>query len=117
MRPATTPEAGPFYPAILKVLTDCNSSDFAALPSNAQVTATDFVTIYTAELERHVMVNLVPNQHPWEIDLAEVTFLASYGSPSGMVMKNGTLVPGTAVAYFAGGTTGSGIGVTRKGFV
>ncbi len=117
MKPATTSDASPFYTAILKVLTDCNSSDLAALPSNAQVTATDFVTIYTAELERHVMVNLVPNQHPWEIDLAEVTFLASYGSPSGMVMKNGALVPGTAVAYFAVGATGSGIGETRKDFV
>ena len=117
LKPATTADASPFYTAILKVLTDCNSSDFAALPPVAQVTATDFVTIYTAELLRHVMVNLVPNQHPWEIDLGEVTFLASYGSPSGMVMKNGSLVPGTAVAYFAVGATGSGIGETRNDFV
>jgi len=117
LKPATTPDASPFYTAILKVLTDCNSSDFATLPPIAQVTATDFVTIYTAELERHVMVNLVPNLHPWEIDLAEVTFLASYGSASGMVMKNGALVPGTAVAYFGVGATGSGIGETRKDFV
>jgi hypothetical protein len=113
----TTPDFSPFYTAILKVLTNCNGSDFAALPAPAQVTATDFLTIYTAELERHVMVNLVPSQHPWEIDLAEVTFLTSYGGPSGMVMKNGSLVPGTATAYFAVGTAGSGIGETRKDFV
>jgi hypothetical protein len=83
----------------------------------AQVTATDFLAIYTAELDRHVMVNLVPSTHSWEIDLAEVTFLTSYGAPSGMVMKSGSLVPGTAVAYFAVGTSGSGIGETRKDFV
>jgi len=117
LKPVTTPDAGPFYTAILKVLTSCNTSDYATLPGPAQVTATDFLAIYTAELDRHVMVNLVPSTHPWEIDLAEVTFLTSYGAPSGMVMKNGSLVPGTAVAYFAVGTSGSGIGETRKDFV
>jgi hypothetical protein len=117
LQPATTPDASPFYTALLKVLTSCNSSDFAALPAAAQVTAADFMAIYTAELDRHVMVNLVPSQHPWEMDLAEVTFLTSYGAPSGMVMKNGSLVAGTAVAYYAVGTSGSGIGETRKDFV
>jgi len=117
LNPAATPDASPFYAAILKVLTNCDSSDFAKLPANAQVVATDFLTIYTAELNRHVMVQLAPNQHPWEIDLAEVTFLTSYGAPSGMVMQNGSLVPGTAVAYYAVGTSGSGIGETRASFV
>jgi hypothetical protein len=117
LNPVTTPDAGPFYTAILKVLTSCNTSDYATLPGPALVTATDFLAIYTAELDRHVMVNLAPSTHPWEIDLAEVTFLTSYGAPSGMVMKNGSLVPGTAAAYFAVGTSGSGIGETRKDFV
>jgi hypothetical protein len=117
LQPATTPDASSFYSAILNVLTNCNSSGFAALPTAGQVTATDFLAIYTAELDRHVMVNLVPATHPWEIDLGEVTFLTSYGAPSGMVMKTGALVPGTAVAYYAVGTSGSGIGETRKDFV
>ena len=117
LKPATTPDAGPFYAAILKVLTSCNGSDYSTLSAPAQVVATDFLAIYTAELDRHVMVNLAPATHPWEIDLAEVTFLTSYGAPSGMVMKNGALVPGTAVAYYAVGTSGSGIGETRKDFV
>ena len=117
LQPATTPDPSPFYAALLKVLTSCNSSDFAALPTAGQVTAADFMAIYTAELDRHIMVNLVPSQHPWEMDLAEVTFLTSYGAPSGMVMKNGSLVAGTAVAYYAVGTAGSGIGETRKDFV
>jgi len=117
LNPATTPDAGPFYTAILNVLAGCNASGYAALPASGQVTATDFLAIYTAELDRHVMVNLVPSTHPWEIDLAEVTFLTSYGAASGMVMKNGALVPGTAVAYYAVGTSGSGIGETRKDFV
>jgi hypothetical protein len=117
LKPVATPDAGPFYTAILKVLTSCNTSDYVTLPAPGQVTATDFLAIYTAELDRHIMVNLVPSTHPWEIDLAEVTFLTSYGAPSGMVMKNGSLIPGTAVAYFAVGTNGSGIGETRKDFV
>lgn len=116
LKPATTPDAGPFYTAILKVLTSCNASDYATLPASGQVVATDFLAIYTAELDRHVMVNLVPATHPWEIDLAEVTFLTSYGAASGMVMKSGALVPGTAVAYFGVGTNGSGIGETRTDF-
>jgi hypothetical protein len=116
LNPATTPDAGPFYTAILKVLTNCNASDYAILPASGQVVATDFLAIYTAELDRHVMVNLVPATHPWEIDLGEVTFLTSYGAASGMVMKSGALVPGTAVAYFGVGTNGSGIGETRTDF-
>ena len=98
LKPATTPDAGPYYTEILKVLTSCNASDYATLPASGQVVATDFLAIYTAELDRHVMVNLVPATHPWEIDLGEVTFLTSYGAASGMVMKGGALVPGTAVA-------------------
>jgi hypothetical protein len=117
LKPVTTPDAGPFYTALLKVLTSSDPSGYRTLSAPAQVTATDFLAIYTAELNRHVMVNLVPSTHPWEIDLAEVTFLTSYGAPSGMVMKNGSLVPGTAVAYYAVGTSGSGIGETRKDFV
>lgn len=117
LKPATTPDASPFYTAILNVLTNCDSSGFATLPTAGQVTATDFLAIYTAELDRHVMVNLAPATHPWEIDLGEVTLLTSYGAPSGMVMKGGALVPGTAVAYYAVGTAGSGIGETRKDFV
>lgn len=116
LKPATTADASPFFTAILKVLTNCDGADFAALSAAGQVTATDFMTIYTAELDRHVMVNLVPATHPWEIDLGEVTFLTSYGAASGMIMKNGALVAGTAVAYFAVGTSGSGIGETRKDF-
>jgi hypothetical protein len=117
MDPSTTPDAGTFYTAILKVLTNCDTSALANLPTGPQVVATDFLTIYTAELNRHVMVNLDPKQHPWEIDLAEVTFLNSYGAPSGMVMRKGALVPGTATAYYAVGTKGSGIGETRADFV
>jgi hypothetical protein len=116
LKPATTPDASPFYTAVLKVLTNCDTSDVATLSGPGQVAATDFLAIYTAELNRHVMVNLAPRTHPWEIDLAEVTFLTSYGAASGKVMKNGSLVPGTAVAYFEVGATGSGIGETRKDF-
>ncbi len=116
LKPATTADSGPFYAAILKVLTNCNGADYSTLTPAGQVVATDFMAIYTAELDRHVMVNLVPGTHPWEVDLGEVTFLTSYGAASGMVMKGGKLVAGPATSYFGVGTTGSGIGETRADF-
>ena len=114
--PATTSDSGPFYTAILKVLTNCDPAGYSALSPGGQAAATDFLAIYTAEMDRHIMVNLAPSNHPWEIDLAEVTLLTSYGAASGMVMKNGALVPGKATDYFGVGTNGSGIGETRASF-
>ena len=117
LRPATTADIGPFYQALFNFLTKSDASQIGGLSSAAQVVATDLLAIYTAELERHIMSNLDVNKHPWEIDVAEVTLLTSYGAASGMVMKNGSLVPGTAVDYYAKGTSGSGIGETRADFM
>jgi len=110
-------ELARFYGALFHVLTKCDASDIPALTSAGQTVATDFFAIYTAELNRHVMANLVPDKSPWEIDIGEVTLLTSYGAASHMVMKGGKLIKGTATAYFASGSTGSGIGDTRKDFV
>jgi hypothetical protein len=105
-----------FYTALLNVLVRCDSSTFSALDGPGQVVGTDFFTIYTAELLRHLMVGLAVGKSPWEIDLAEVTILSSYGAASGKVMKNGKLVSGDATAYYGVGASGSGIGDTRSDF-
>lgn len=106
-----------FLAVILNVLLNCDSSGVSSLDSAAQTALIDFVAIYTAELDRHVMVKLVPSTDPWEIDIAEVTLLSSYGSAAKMVMKNGSLVAGSATAYYGTGTSGGGIGETRGDFM
>jgi hypothetical protein len=106
-----------FLGVALNVLLNCDSSGVSSLDSTAQTALIDFVAVYTAELDRHVMVNLVPSKDPWEIDIAEVTLVSSYGSAAKMVMKNGSLVAGSATAYYGTGTSGGGIGETRADFM
>jgi hypothetical protein len=113
---ANPEEISSIYEAILEVLTKSDGSKLSSLSSSAQVMAIDFFTIYTAELVRHVMATLDVEKHPWEIDIAEVTLLTAYGSASGMVMKHGSLVAGTAADYYAQGISGGGIGDTRADF-
>lgn len=106
-----------FLGAALNVLLNCDSSGISSLNAPAQTALIDFVAIYTAELDRHVMVKLVPSKDPWEIDIAEVTLISSYGSAAKMVMKSGSLVAGSATAYYGTGTSGGGIGETRADFM
>jgi hypothetical protein len=105
-----------FYISLLNILLDCNPSLISSISPDAQATITDFFAVYTAELDRHIMVDLNPSTDPWEIDIAEVTFLQAYGSQSGMVIKNGAFIRGTARDYYASGNSGGGIGETRKAF-
>lgn len=106
-----------FLGVVLNVILNCDSSGLSSLDAAAQTALIDFVAVYTAELDRHVMVKLVPSKDPWEIDIAEVTLLSSYGSAAKMVMKNGSLVAGSATAYYGTGTSGGGIGETRTDFM
>ncbi|WP_394845510.1 hypothetical protein LZC95_51820 [Pendulispora brunnea] len=101
-----------FYRALLQILVRCDGSGYATLSDEGQTVATDFLAIYTAELDRHLMSAL--DQHPWENDLAEVTMLSAYGTKSGMVRVNGQLTRGKPARYFGIGHSGSGIGITRR---
>jgi hypothetical protein len=80
-----------------------------------QAVASDFIAIYTAESDRHIMTGL--RQHSWENDLAEVTLVAAWGTAVGKVMQGGKLVSGGTELYWAkstvAGSTRSGIGETR----
>ena len=117
LRPATPSNTASFYQALFSFLTKSDGTRVGSLDSTGQIVATDFLAIYTAELDRHLMVNLVVTKDPWEIDLGEVTLLTAYGAASGMVMKNGQLTAGTAADYYGQGATGSGIGETRSDFM
>lgn len=106
--------AGEFVETLMKVLTDCDASGWSALSVNGQIVATDFLAIYTAELDRHLMVNLNPRQHPWEIDLAAATFVSIFDTATGLLMQNGSLVKASIQQWWAQGSQGSGIGETRR---
>jgi hypothetical protein len=106
--------AGDFVKTLMLVLTNCDTSGWPKLSANGQIVATDFLAIYTAESDRHIMVDLSPNSHPWEIDLAAATFVSIFDAKSGLLMLNGSLVKGSIKQWWAKGTQGSGIGETRK---
>ncbi len=114
-----------FYQTFLEVLTQTKTSGFNSrkLSALGQTVLTDLLAIYTAESNRHIMVNLNPKKHPWENDLAEVTLLSAYCAASGKVLRedsfrDGNLVEWWAKSSYVNPKTGkksnrSGIGITR----
>ena len=116
------PNAMPdFFHALLLALFNCDTSGwnsdsagFHALSQPGQIVATDFMAIYTAESDRHIMVKLAPKTHPWEIDLAAATLVSEFVAVTGKIMQGGKLKPGTIGEWWAKGKVGSGIGETRK---
>lgn len=109
--PKETADSDDFFLTIFNALAKCDTSMWTTLPPLGQALATDFVAIYTAELDRNLMSNL--QTHSWEDDLAEVSMLSAYGVPAGLILQNGKLVPGSPADYFGKGPSGSGIGETR----
>ena len=108
-----------FYQTLLEFLTKTDISGFAkkALSKEAKRAATDFIAIYTAELDRHIMVNLAPAVHPWENDLAEATFVSIFSASSGKMLKDGQLTEAPLKDFWAMSNSGSGrsgIGIGRK---
>lgn len=107
--------ADAFYRALMLVLTNCDGSGWSKLSVAGQKVATDFLAIYTAELDRHLMVDLDPRRHPWEIDLAATTFVSVFNVKTGLMMENGQFVSGGLEKWWGPGITrGSGIGMTRR---
>ena len=112
----STHDAKPFFKTLVEVITQSDTSGFSRLSREGQTVLTDFVAIYTAELDRHIMVDLDDHQHPWENDLAEATFIGAFSAIEGKVMKDGMLQVGQMREYWAQSevSTGSGIGITRS---
>jgi len=116
-----TKDQKPFYRNLILSLADSDVSGWPLVSNLGQSVLSDFFTVYTAEAVRHLMVNLQQGNHPWEIDLAAVTFVSSVSAELGKVVTDGKLVEGDLGAWFApspnnveGGPKRSGIGITRK---
>lgn len=113
---STTSDVKGFYRNMFKVLTDCNPSGHGRLSEDGQSVATDFFAIYSAELYRHLMVDLDKSKRAWENDLTEATLISAYVAKSGMVLKldekDGKVkfVDGDPTNFFGVGEKGSGIG-------
>jgi hypothetical protein len=105
-----------FYSTFLSLLTRTDLTGYETMSDDAQTTETDLIAIYTAELDRHLMVNLNPTQHPWENDLAEATFVSVFNVATGLMEKDGELVEASIRNHWAKSTVSnrSGIGITRQ---
>lgn len=116
-----TPDLKPFYRALIMSIASTDPSGFSQLSAHGQLVLGDFLTVYTAEAVRHLMVKLQPGMHPWEIDLAAVTAVSAVSQRLGQIVTDGALVAGGLGGWFApsknnvvGGPQRSGIGITRK---
>jgi hypothetical protein len=116
-----TKDKKPFYRALVLSVAASDPSGWSKLSPMGQLVLSDFFTVYTAEALRHMMVNLQNGMHPWEIDLATVTFVSSLSSKLGKVVQGGQLVDSDLIGWFApspnnveGGPQRSGIGITRR---
>lgn len=128
----TTEDLGPFFKALMAILTESDPSGVSDMSDEAepvdiegkreatdgQTLLTDFVTVYTAELYRHINSDL--KRHDWENALAELTFVSAYSDKAGLVQKDGEIVKGTPSDWRYVGEQGSGIGgksgIERRSF-
>ncbi len=103
-----------FYKTLFEMITECSARNLHALSQEGQTVATDFMAIYTAELDRYIMTGF--KKHPWQNDLAETTLLAAYSARAGMIQLNGEFRNGDLQEFFGVSqtSTGSGIGITRS---
>ena len=116
-----TPDHRAFIRTMILSLANSDTSGFRNLSDKGQAVLGDFFTVYTAEAVRHLMVNLADGVHPWEIDLAAVTFVSPISVRMGKIVTDGQLKEDNIGGWFApspnnkpGGPQRSGIGITRK---
>ncbi|MCB0364908.1 MAG: hypothetical protein KDD68_05955, partial [Bdellovibrionales bacterium] len=108
-----------FYTAILEFLTDTDVSVYQNPTFNeyGEALLTDYITVYTAELRRHLMRKLSPYSAPWGNDMTEATFLSLFNVKSGLMMLEGELTKASIKNHWALSPTGSGrsgFGINRK---
>lgn len=116
-----TQDLKPFYRALVLSLANSDMTGLSRLSPEGQMVLGDFFTVYTAEAVRHLMVDLQDGMHPWEIDLAAVTFVSAVSQKIGKVVVGGVLQDGDIGQWFApspnnkpDGPQRSGIGITRR---
>lgn len=96
-------KSGDFYRSILQILTNNDTSGYEKISADGQGVAADFLSVYTAEQDRHLMANL--KTHAWDEALLEVTLLSAFhgGQKTVKVMFRDQLVP-TTLKQAPGGT-------------
>lgn len=117
----STPDSRAFYKAMILALANNDPSGWKNITAEGQKVLSDFLTVYTAEADRHLMVNLKDGIHPWEIDLAAVTVVSAFSIETGRVVVGGKALELNLGSWFApspnnrpGGPQRSGIGITRN---
>lgn len=78
-----------FYRSLLEILLNSDTARYVKISNAGQAVATDFLAVYTAEQDRHLMADL--KSHPWDEALLEVTLLSAFhgGQKSVMLMFDG----------------------------
>lgn len=86
---------GEFYRTILSILLNNDATNMSNITANGQAVAADFLAVYIAEQDRHLMTNF--RNHPWDEALLEVTLLAAFhsGQSKVKVMFGGKLTDTT----------------------
>lgn len=86
---------GQFYKTLLTILLNNDTTGYGKITKAGQAVATDFLSVYIAEQNRHLMSNFT--KHPWDEALLEVTLLAAFhaGQEKIHVMYGGELTDTT----------------------
>jgi hypothetical protein len=108
-----------FYTAVMKFLVDTDVSIYKDQNFDLQAEAvlTDYITVYTAELRRHLMRGLSPRSAPWGNDMTEATFLSFFNVKTGLMSLDEGLVESRIKEHWAlskSGSGRSGFGINRK---
>ncbi len=75
-----------FFEVMLDSLIASDVRDLSRLSDLGQSVATDFITVYAAELRRNYMVDLNPGLWEWQNDYIESTLISAYNSSSDGMM-------------------------------
>jgi hypothetical protein len=118
-----------FYETIFEILLKTNSSKLQHLSQEGQTVVADFMAIYMAELDRHLMTGL--RMYEWENALTEITMLAAFcasdegvtldsrvgadnANERGLVATSELEVRERLTGFFGVGTDGSGLDGANK---
>lgn len=104
---ARTQDPTPLFETLMQAITNSDVSGYAKLSDKAQVVATDFLAVYTAEQDRNLMDGHV--ERHWDAALAEVTFLAAFhsGQKQLLTMVDGQLRSVVPKQHLAGEDEGT----------
>lgn len=126
---ASDKELRAYYEAVFKLLIKTDPSGIKKVNRAGQTVLADFMAIYMAELDRHLMTGL--KRYEWENALTEITMLAAYSvSDEGKTLDPRTGAENTnergivessiidpdkrLLGYFGVGTDGSGLDGRNK---